>query len=115
MCFRERQRFHQGPCLVLGLSIHQEDDAFAIAARIPLANFPVEIELYSRLNLVRNHGHDLLNGYALLGSLNDKHCGGFKYGPAGKPWPFSGCDGAMDSTESAATSKGIVYFIRFAS
>jgi hypothetical protein len=24
----------------------------------------------------------LLNGYALLGSLNDKHCGGFRYGPA---------------------------------
>src|SRR5260370_6197440 len=52
MCFRERQRFHQGPRLVLGLPIHQEDDAFAIAARIPLANFPVEIEPYSRLKLV---------------------------------------------------------------
>jgi hypothetical protein len=25
-----------------------------------------------------------LNGYALLGSLNDKHCGDFRYGPAGQ-------------------------------
>ena len=30
-----------GSCLVLGLRIDQEDDAFAIAARIPLADFPV--------------------------------------------------------------------------
>src|ERR1700724_1051133 len=84
MCFRERQRFHQSPRLVLGLRIHQQDDAFAISARIPLANFPAEIEPYRRLNLVRNHSHDLLNGYTRLGSLNDKYCGGFRYGPGGQ-------------------------------
>src|SRR6266481_929660 len=35
--------------------------------------------------------------------------------PLGKPWPLSSCDCATDSTESAATSKEIVYFIRFSS
>src|SRR5580704_14069326 len=48
---RERQRFHNGSCLVLGLRVDQEDDAFAIAARIPLADFPVEVELHSCPNL----------------------------------------------------------------
>jgi hypothetical protein len=43
---RERQRLHNGTCLVLGLRVDQEDDAFAIAARIPLADFPVEVELF---------------------------------------------------------------------
>ena len=42
---RERERFRKGSCLVFGLRIDQEDDAFAIAARIPLADFPVEVEL----------------------------------------------------------------------
>jgi hypothetical protein len=41
---RERQSFHNGSCIVLGLSVDQEDDAFAIAARIPLSDFPVEVE-----------------------------------------------------------------------
>src|SRR5260370_14808335 len=36
---RERQRFHNGSRLVLGLRVDQEDDAFAIAARIPLSHF----------------------------------------------------------------------------
>src|SRR6476646_3346783 len=48
---RERQRLHNGSCLVLGLRVDQEDDAFAIAARIPLADFPVEVELHSCPNL----------------------------------------------------------------
>src|SRR5262250_3267855 len=39
---REGQRFHQGSCLLLGLRLDHEDDAFAIAPRIPLADFPVE-------------------------------------------------------------------------
>jgi hypothetical protein len=37
---RERQRFHNGSCFVLGLRLDQEDDTFAIAARIPLTDFP---------------------------------------------------------------------------
>src|SRR5215468_3596016 len=47
----ERQRFHNDSCIVLALCVDQKDDAFDIAARIPLPNFPVEVELYSRLNL----------------------------------------------------------------
>ena len=42
---REWQRLHNGSRLFLGLRVDQEDDTFAIAARIPLADFPVEIEL----------------------------------------------------------------------
>jgi hypothetical protein len=41
-----------------GQGRNRSTSAFAIAARIPLPNFPVEIELYSRLNLVRNHSPD---------------------------------------------------------
>src|SRR6266436_6307206 len=70
---RERQRFHNGSCLVLGLRVDQEDDAFAIAARIPLADFPVEVELHSRPNPCRYDGQDLLSGYALLGIENVRH------------------------------------------
>jgi hypothetical protein len=44
---RERQRFHHGARLVLRLRVDQEEDACAIAARIPLADFPVEGELHS--------------------------------------------------------------------
>jgi hypothetical protein len=76
---RERQRFHKGSRLVHGRRVHQEDDAFAIAARIPLADLPVELELHSCPNLCRYDSHDLLSGYALLGSLNDNHFGGFRY------------------------------------
>src|SRR5215831_20799902 len=83
MFLRERQRFHNGSCLVLGLSIDHEDDAFAITARIPLADFPVEVELHSCPNLFRYDRHDLLRGYALLGSLNNQHFGGFRYSHAG--------------------------------
>ena len=43
MFLRERQRFHDGAGLVLGLRVHHEDDALAIAARIPPADFPVEV------------------------------------------------------------------------
>src|SRR5262249_53791396 len=59
--------FHKGPCLVHGLRVDQEDDAFAIATRIPLADFPIEVELHSCPNLFRYDGHDLLRSYALLG------------------------------------------------
>src|SRR5262249_1888274 len=48
---RERQRFHNDPCLILGLRVDQEDDASAVAARIPLSDFPVEVELDSCPNL----------------------------------------------------------------
>src|SRR4030088_2760445 len=48
---RERQRFHEGSCLVHGLRVDQEDHASAIAARIPLADFPIEVELHSCPNL----------------------------------------------------------------
>src|SRR5205823_14120418 len=58
---RERQRFHKGSRLVHGLRVHQEDDAFAIAARIPLTDLPVEIELHGCPNLCRHEGDDLLN------------------------------------------------------
>src|SRR5215472_9650072 len=67
MFLRERQRLHEGSCLVLGLRIHQKDDAFAIAARIPLADFPVEIKLHGCPNLFRYHGHDLLRVTPCLG------------------------------------------------
>src|SRR5215467_5613945 len=67
MFLRERQRFHEGSRLVLGLRIHQKDDAFAIAARIPLADFPVEIKLHSCPNLFRYRGHDLLRVTPCLG------------------------------------------------
>ena len=80
---REGQCFHNGSRLVLGLCIDQEDDAFAIAARVPLANLPIEVELHSCPNLFRYHGHDLLRGYARLGSLNDQHGGSFGYSYAG--------------------------------
>jgi hypothetical protein len=72
----ERQRFHKGSCLVLGLRVDQEDDAFAIAARIPLADFPLEVELHSGPDLCWHHGYDLLKGHALPGSLNDEYFGG---------------------------------------
>lgn len=36
---RERQSFHNGSCLAYGLRVNHEDDAFAIPARIPLADF----------------------------------------------------------------------------
>ena len=58
--------------------VDQEDGAFAIAARIPLADFPVEVELHGCPNLRRNDGHDLLAGDALLGGQNDHHFGGFR-------------------------------------
>src|SRR5581483_5383620 len=38
----ERQGFHDGPCLVLGFCVDQHDDAFAIAAWVPLAHLAVE-------------------------------------------------------------------------
>ena len=79
----ERQRFHKGSRFVLGLHIDQEDDAFAIAARIPLADFSVEVELHSCPNLFRYDGHDLLRGYTMLWSLNDQHCGSFRNSYAG--------------------------------
>jgi hypothetical protein len=41
----ERQGFHDGSCLVLGVCVDQEDHPFAIAARIPLLDLPVEVEL----------------------------------------------------------------------
>jgi hypothetical protein len=47
LCLRERPRFHHGARLVLRLRVDQEEDACAIAARIPLADFPVEGELHS--------------------------------------------------------------------
>ena len=47
----ERQRFHNGSRLVFGLGFDQEDDAFAIAARIPLADLPVEVEFHGFPNL----------------------------------------------------------------
>src|SRR6266852_8134151 len=59
---REWQRFHNGSCLVLGLRVDHEDDTFAIAARIPLADFPVEVQLHSCPNLCRYDGHDSLRG-----------------------------------------------------
>src|SRR5579863_3185922 len=80
---RQRQRFHNRSCLVLGLHLHQKDDAFAIAARIPLADFPVQVELDSCPNLFRYNGHDLLRGYTLSGGLNHQHCRGLGYGYAG--------------------------------
>src|SRR5882724_10146259 len=80
---RERQRFHKGSCLVLGLRLDQEDDAFAIAARIPLADLPVEVELHRGPNLCRYHVHDLSNGYTLFGSQNDQYRSGFRYSHAG--------------------------------
>ena len=47
-------------CLVLGLHVDQEDDALAIAARIPLADFPVEIELHRSVSAAaRNAGWGL--------------------------------------------------------
>src|SRR6266404_1813449 len=79
MFFCERQCFHNRARLVLGLSIDHENDAFAIAARIPLADFPVEVKLYRRLNLFRYHRHDLLGCYALPGSLDDDDFCSFRY------------------------------------
>jgi hypothetical protein len=79
----ERQRLHNGSRLVLGLRLDQKDNAFAIAARIPLPDFPVEVELHRRSNLCRDDVHDLLRGYAQLGSLNDQHCRGFRDRHAG--------------------------------
>src|SRR6185437_7429598 len=63
--FGEGQRFHNGSCLLLGLRVDQEHNAFAIATRIPLPDLPVEVELYCCLNLLRHDGHDLLRSYAL--------------------------------------------------
>src|SRR5271165_5985948 len=83
---RERQRFHKGSCLVRGLRLDQEDDAFAIAARIPLADYSVKVELHSCPNLCGDDRHDLLSGYTLLGSLNDHHFGDFRYSYAGHAW-----------------------------
>src|SRR5262245_56708384 len=88
----EWQRFHNGSRLVLGLRVDQEDDAFAVAARIPLAAFPVEVELHSCPNLCRYDGHDLLRVYALLGSLNDQHFGGLGIAMPGTPWAPPDCD-----------------------
>src|SRR5262249_29987703 len=76
---RERQRFHDGSRLVLGLGVDQEDNALAIAARIPLADFPVEVELHGCPNLCRYNIHDLLRIYTLPGGLNDQYSGGFRY------------------------------------
>ena len=75
----ERQRFHNVSRLVLGLRVDQEDDSLAVAARIPLADFPVEVEFHGCPNLCRHNGHELLKGHALLGSLNDQHFRGFRY------------------------------------
>jgi hypothetical protein len=50
MFLRERQRFHNRSRLVLGFRVDHENNTFAIAARIPLADFPVEVKLYRRLN-----------------------------------------------------------------
>jgi len=83
MLLRERQRFHNCSCLVLGLRVDQEDDALAIAARIPLADFSIEIELHSGPNLRWHDCHDLLRVYARPGGLNDQHFGGFRYRYAG--------------------------------
>ena len=83
MFLRERQRFHNRSCLVLGFRVDHENNPFAIAARIPLADFPVEVKLYRRLNLFRYNRHDLLGRYALLWSLDDDDFGGFRYSDAG--------------------------------
>src|SRR6266700_1323508 len=79
---RQWQRFHNGSGLVRGLRVNQEDDAFAIATGIPLADFPVEVEIYGCPNLGRDNGHDLLKGHALPGSLNDQYFGGVRYSHA---------------------------------
>src|SRR5262249_27498701 len=112
---RERQRFHDGSGLVLGLRVDQEDDAFAIAARIPLADLPIEIELHICPDLLRYDGHDLLRGYARLGSQNDEHFGGFRYRHAGHAWALPDCDCAMGATGSIAARTGIMNFICLAS
>src|SRR5215510_9188237 len=105
---RERQRFHNGSCFVLGLRLDQEDNTFAIAARIPLADFPVEVEVHSCPNLCRHDGHDLLRGYALFGSLNDYHSGCLRYSNAGHTWGDHGLCCATVATGSFAVRKGIM-------
>jgi hypothetical protein len=86
---REGQRTDERSCLLLSLRVDQEDDAFAVVARIPLSDFPVEIELHSCPNVFRDYGHHLLRTYALLGSQNHQHCGIFRYsyGWARLNWP----------------------------
>src|SRR5215469_1148536 len=79
----EGESFHEGSCFVLALRVNQEDDAFAVAARIPLTDFPVEVELHSCLNLLWDDGHYLLRSYALPGSQNDQYFGCFRYSHAG--------------------------------
>ena len=63
---------------------------FTVAPRIPLADFSVEIEPHCLPNLGRHDGHDLLAGYALLGSQKDHHSSGFRQRYAGRAWGLPG-------------------------
>ena len=56
LCLREWQRFHECSRFVFGLRVNQEDNAFAVATRIPLADFPVKVELRSCPNFFRYQG-----------------------------------------------------------
>src|SRR6185312_4714271 len=82
--FSEWQRFHDGLCFVLRLRIDDEDNALAIAARVPFADSAIEVELHGRADLGRHHGHDLLKGHTLPGSFDDQHGSGFWHRDAGQ-------------------------------
>jgi hypothetical protein len=107
----ERQCFHNRSRLVLGLSIDHENNAFAIAARIPLADFPVEVSFTVALISSGITAHDLLGGFAMPGSLDDDEFCGFRYSEGGTPelppdWDCApDCDCARPATGSTAAHK----------
>jgi hypothetical protein len=84
------------------------------AACQPLADFPAEVELHSRPNLCRYDGQDLLSGYALLGSLNDRMTSTsavLGIATLGTPEANPDCDCAKDSPGSITRRKGTMNFI----
>ena len=73
---RERQGLHDRARLRHVIRIQQENSSSAVFPRVPVANFPIKIELDRRAYLSRHDGHDLLACYAGLGFQQRKDsCG----------------------------------------
>jgi len=75
---------------VNGLRVNENNHAFAIALRVPLANLTVEIEFHRCPDLIRHDAHDLLRDHSLFGCHYDHHFADFRYRHPGRAWGDSG-------------------------
>src|SRR5215471_10467797 len=74
---RKRQAFHGGPSLLHILTVQQEDDTLAVAAREPLLNLALEIQGNGRTNFGGHDFHDLLESNPRFWRDDRQHAGDF--------------------------------------